>query len=104
MNCSKCQAQLPLPRKPVSLGQLLLGGWTCPHCHRVLDHQGREIVGEYQTGKAALLLVLLFGGIGLSNYLAFWAGRSGFAFLTLIVTLAVSGLGSAAIQPKTRLQ
>jgi hypothetical protein len=89
MNCQKCNQQLPYFRRPDSPGQLLTGGWTCPHCKTVLDSQGREIVGPYKTAASLLLLTLLYGGIALCNYLVFFRGRSGLGMLTLGLTLAL---------------
>jgi hypothetical protein len=102
MNCPKCNQKLSYFRKPTSLGQLLLGGWTCPNCKAVLDSNGREIVGHYKTAASALLLALLYGGIALGNYLFFFAGRSGLALLTLALTLSLVFLGIAAVKPKVR--
>lgn len=103
MNCSKCQTPLPAVRKPSSLGQLLLGGWTCPNCRAALNYQGRELVESYNTSAALAFLLVFFGGIALSNYLVFGAGRTGLAMLTLIITLVVGNLGSRALQPKVRI-
>ena len=100
MQCSKCQTPLPVWRKPTSLGQLLLGGWTCQRCYAVLNHQGRELAESYPTTAAVVFMLLFFGGIGLSNYLIFWAGRTGVSMLTLIITLALGNLGARALQPK----
>lgn len=102
MNCSKCKTQLPPRRIPTSLGQMLLGGWTCPHCQTALDGQGRVLDGPYNTPAALLLALLFLAGLGLSNYLIFGAGRTGLALLTLVLTLALGGLGARALQPKVR--
>ena len=102
MNCSKCQSPLPVRRKPNSLGQLLLGGWTCPNCQAALNYQGRELAEDYNTGAALAFSVLFVGGIILSNYLVFGAGRTGLAMLTLIITLVFGNLGARALQPQTR--
>lgn len=102
MICSICNAPLPKWRKPDSLGQLLLGGWTCANCQTVLDTQGRAIVGGYKTIPALLVAVAFFGGIGLSNYLVFLADRSGLALLTLALTLGFGFVGVRLLRPKTR--
>ena len=102
MNCTKCNAPLPKRRKPASLGQLLLGGWTCQNCQAVLNYQGRELAESYNTPAALTFALLFIIGIGLSNYLVFWADRTGLAMLTLIITLVLGNLGARALQPKVR--
>lgn len=102
MICSNCNAPLPKWRKPDSLGQLLLGGWTCANCQTVLDTQGRAIVGGYKTLPAALVLIAFFAGIGLSNYLVFFAQRPGLSMLTLVLTLVLGFGGARLLRPKTR--
>ena len=102
MQCSKCQATLPKWRKPTSLGQLLLGGWTCQSCQTTLNYRGLELAESYNTPAALVVTLLFFGGIGLSNYLIFWAGRSGLSMVTLIVTLILGNLGARLLQPKVR--
>lgn len=102
MHCAKCQFPLPVRRKPTSLGQLLLGGWTCSNCRTALNYQGRELAEDYNTVAALLFSALFLGGILFSNYLVFWAGRSGLAMLTLIITLVFGNLGARALQPQTR--
>lgn len=102
MHCSNCQAALPITRKPTSWGQFLLGGWTCPNCQAELNYQGRVLAEGYNTPVAGVFSLLFIGGIALSNYLVFWAGRTGLAMLTLIITLALGNLGARALQPKVR--
>lgn len=102
MICSSCNAPLPKLRKPDSLGQLLLGGWTCANCQTVLDTQGRAIVGEYKTAPALLVTVAFFAGIGWCNYLVFFAQRPGLALLTLALTLVLGFGGARLLRPKTR--
>jgi hypothetical protein len=41
--CARCQAPLPLVRKPASLRQAFWGGYTCPVCGAEIDKWGREI-------------------------------------------------------------
>lgn len=99
MNCPKCNQQLSYLRRPDSLGQLLTGGWTCPNCQTVLDAQGRALAGPHKTVAAALLLVLLFGGIALSNYFVFFLNRSGLGMGTLVLTLGLVFLGLKYTKP-----
>jgi hypothetical protein len=102
MHCSNCQAALPITRKPTSWGQFLLGGWTCPNCQAELNYQGRVLAKGYNTPVAVVFSLLFIGGIVLSNYLVFWAGRTGLSILTLIITLVLGNLGARALQPKVR--
>jgi hypothetical protein len=69
-----------------------------------LNYQGRELAGDYNTPAALALFAVFFAGLGLSNYLVFWAGRTGLSLLTLIFTLALGKLGARALQPKVRTQ
>ena len=42
--CPQCSMQQPLWRKPTSLRQGLLGGWTCSNCGTEVDRNGQAIV------------------------------------------------------------
>lgn len=44
--CPKCSAQQPVWRKPTSLRQRFLGGWTCNSCGTEIDRHGRAIAQE----------------------------------------------------------
>ena len=40
--CPRCGTEQERFRKPASLRQTLLGGWTCPKCGAELDRRGNE--------------------------------------------------------------
>ena len=42
MCCPRCGEKSPSIRKPMSLRQVLWGGWTCPKCGCEIDKWGRE--------------------------------------------------------------
>ncbi len=39
--CPSCNEDLPQHRRPKSLRQVFLGGWTCSACGAELDRRGR---------------------------------------------------------------
>ena len=41
--CPRCATVLPLIRKPASLREALLGGWTCPSCGCQGDRKGHQL-------------------------------------------------------------
>jgi hypothetical protein len=43
VSCPRCKTPLPTVRKPMSRGQRLWGGWTCPACGAEVDKWGREV-------------------------------------------------------------
>lgn len=43
VNCPRCDARMPLIRRPNSPRQMLLGGWTCHQCGCEMDRTGRAI-------------------------------------------------------------
>ena len=49
-NCPHCDLQQPKWRKPSSLRQTLLGGWTCSNCSTEMDRNGKAIDGASQPG------------------------------------------------------
>jgi predicted RNA-binding Zn-ribbon protein involved in translation (DUF1610 family) len=42
-DCPQCGAAMPAIRRPTSMRQALLGGWTCPACGCEMDRQGRVL-------------------------------------------------------------
>jgi len=42
-DCPVCGTRQPAMRKPASLRQTLLGGWTCASCGTELDRNGKAI-------------------------------------------------------------
>jgi len=43
VSCPRCGTPMPVVRKPASMSQALLGGWTCPNCRCEVDKWGRNI-------------------------------------------------------------
>ncbi len=41
--CPTCDTQQPAIRKPTSIRQLTLGGWTCANCGTEIDRHGKTI-------------------------------------------------------------
>lgn len=41
--CPRCATQQPTWRRPTSLRQTLLGGWTCANCGTEMDRNGQAI-------------------------------------------------------------
>lgn len=44
--CPRCATQQPKWRRPTSLRQTLLGGWTCTNCGTEMDRNGQVIARE----------------------------------------------------------
>ena len=44
--CPTCATQQPVWRKPTSLRQTLLDGWTCTNCGTEMDRNGKAINGQ----------------------------------------------------------
>lgn len=42
VHCARCNAELPVVRRPANFRQAMLGGFTCSQCGADLDRQGRE--------------------------------------------------------------
>jgi transposase-like protein len=43
VDCPRCEARMPVIRRPNSPRQVLLGGWTCHQCGCEMDRTGRAI-------------------------------------------------------------
>jgi len=43
VSCPNCGTEMPLFRKPASVRQGLLGGYTCPKCGTQMDAKGRAL-------------------------------------------------------------
>ena len=43
VRCSSCDTPMSARRRPMFKSQLLLGGWTCPHCGTNMDKWGRNV-------------------------------------------------------------
>lgn len=43
ISCPKCGTEMPLFRKPASVGQAAWGGYTCPKCGTEMDRSGKAI-------------------------------------------------------------
>ena len=55
--CPKCAEPLPKNRKPTSVRQAALGGWTCSNCGCEMDKLGAEIRHGAPGAAAAPKLV-----------------------------------------------
>ena len=51
-SCPGCSSTLPRFRKPTSVHQALLGGWTCNGCGAKVARDGSLIRGALDDGRA----------------------------------------------------
>jgi hypothetical protein len=50
VTCPHCHASQPYMRKPTSLRQMLLGGYSCARCGTEMDRAGHEIGPRRRSG------------------------------------------------------
>ncbi len=55
VSCARCNASLPLLRKPRTPEQAKWGGWTCPGCGAELDKWGREVSSATQPQDGGIV-------------------------------------------------
>jgi hypothetical protein len=53
VHCSSCKTPMSARRRrPISVSQLMFGGWVCPHCGTEMDKWGKNVSHTAPSGKA----------------------------------------------------